>query len=181
MVRHNLPNCAARTHRTSAAQRAPIGGCAVDKPRLCMPRRTTTQTRHESMITPQHARARPWPRPPLMLRRWLAAARGGHRRDARSRAASPCRYRGRWLHGARCGAGRAAVTHARVGRGRGGGARRSTRRRATIWSVDKSIISARSGATISSRSRRKRMLLYPSKLIGQHVGKEVSSWRGYTG
>jgi hypothetical protein len=113
----------ARTHRASAAQRAPIG--AVLLPRRARAFSATPRRRlgHESMITPQHARARPWPRPPLMLRQWPAAARGGHRRDARSRAALACRYHGRWLHGARCGAGHASVAAARDGRGRGGGAR----------------------------------------------------------
>ena len=61
---------------------------------------------------------------PSAYRQGPCAARVVHHRDAGSRAALACRYRGRWLHGARCGPGHASVTDARVGRGRGGGARR---------------------------------------------------------
>ena len=73
-------------------------------------------------------RARPQQRPPLTAvidteTRRRAAARGARRRDARARAALACRYRGRWLHGARCGARNAAIGAAPDGRRRDGGAR----------------------------------------------------------
>ncbi len=97
--------------------------CCQAEPAHSPPHLARRRLGHESTITPRHARARPWPRPLLMLRRWRAAARGGHRRDARSRAALACRKCGRWLHGARRSAGHASVAAARDGRGRGGGAR----------------------------------------------------------
>jgi hypothetical protein len=124
LVRHNLPSCAARARHTSAAQSAPIGAVPLTS-RARMRRHTMPVTSACSMITPRHAQDCD-NGCPLILRRWLAAARGVHRRNARSRAALVYRYRiciCVWLHKARCGAGCASVAAARVGRGRSGGAR----------------------------------------------------------
>ena len=97
--------------------------CAVDKPRPRMYRHTATATRHAPW-SPQreHAQDRDSGRHRYCggglqrLEMFIAVMLG-------ARAALACRYRGRWLHGARCGAGRASVADARKDCGRGGRAR----------------------------------------------------------